>query len=343
MKLHYSLQQLYFKYPFKIAHGERTFTSIVLVRLEHEGVYAYGEASLPPYLPETQQTVIAFFEKARPFLEQLSYPFDMDAVTGELDVLQDGNTAAKAALDIALHDLKGKIEGLPCWKLFDVDPGQTPFTTYTIGIDSTNVVVEKTKAAKQFKILKVKLNGENDRDMINAIRSVSDQPISVDVNQGWKKKEEALKMIEWLATKNVILIEQAMSKLDMESAFWLYERSPLPLIADESVQRSKDIEKIKHCFHGINIKLMKCTGMNEARKMILLARKFNLKILLGCMSESSCAVSAAAQLSPLVDYADLDAPMLIKNDLFDGIKFPEGKIELSVKPGIGAELREDVF
>jgi len=155
------------------------------------------------------------------------------------------------------------------------------------------------------------------------------------VNQGWKDKFHALEMIEWLQNKNVLFIEQPLPKENIDDMHWLFERSSLPLYADESVQRYIDIDTVKNCFHGINIKLMKCTGMNEANKMISYARKLNLKILIGCMSETSCAVSAAAQLTPFADYADLDGPLLIKNDLFEGIQFIDGKITLNEMPGIG--------
>jgi len=343
MELYYKPENIYFKYPFKIAHGLRTHTPILIIKVVYNNIVAYGEASFPPYLPETQDSAIKFLEKIKPIIEKLEFPFDLEAVLKKIDDADENNTAAKAAIDIALHDLIGKIKNKPCWEIFGLEQTHTPYTTYTIGIDSPEIIKEKVKQATAFKILKVKLNGDNDKEIINAIRTVSPQPIAVDVNQGWNKKEEALKMIEWLSSQNVLLIEQPLPKNNLEDSFWLFERSPLPIVADESVQRLSDIETIKDCFHGINIKLMKCTGIHEARKMITRARELNLKVLVGCMSESSCAVSAAAQLSPLVDYADLDAPLLIKNDFFEGINFSDGKIQLSEKPGIGSVLKEDVF
>ncbi len=339
MKLTYRSENLLFKHPFKIAHGIRTNTPVVFIEIEYNNFIGCGEASLPPYLLENQNSVMAFLEKAKIILKNLEYPFQLNDVLNKIDCIEENNTAAKASIDIALHDLLGKIENIPCWKLFDLNTNETPYTTFTIGIDSIDIIKQKVKQAESFKILKVKLNGENDKEIITAIRSISEQPIAIDVNQGWKNKEDALKTIEWLCNKNVLLIEQPLQKDKLDDSRWLYEKSPLPIIADESVQRLIDIEKVKDCFHGINIKLMKCTGLNEARKMIVRARELKLKILLGCMSESSCAVSAAAQLSPLVDYADLDAPLLITNDFFTGIKFNDGKIELSEKAGIGVVLR----
>lgn len=341
--LHYKPAQLFFKQPFKIAHGSRTYTSIVIIKLVYENIYGFGEASLPPYLNENQESVMTFLEKCKPLLSTFDSKTTINDFLLEIDQIAPGNTAAKAAIDIAIHDLKGKLEKKACYELFDTNGEKTPFTSFTIGIDSIEGVIAKTRSASSYKFLKVKLNGENDKEIIQAIRSVSNQPLSIDVNQGWKEKEYALKMIEWLYDKNVVLIEQPLSKNAIDDSFWLFERSPLPIIADESVQRLNDIESTKNYFHGINIKLMKCTGLNEAMKMINRCRELNLKILLGCMSESSCAVSAAAHLSPFVDYADLDAPLLITNDFFNGIEFHEGKITLPLKYGIGADLKEELF
>jgi L-alanine-DL-glutamate epimerase-like enolase superfamily enzyme len=341
MKLSFEPHTLLFRHPFKIAHGTRISTPVVIVRLEYEGIVAYGEASMPPYLGESHESVIAFLKKAALLLESIQMPFEVPVIIKIIDKIAPGNTAAKASIDIALHDLYGKIKQSPCWQLFGADNNKTPYSTFTLGIDGPEVIKQKIEEASSFKVLKVKLNGIDDRSMINIIRSITDKPIAVDVNQGWKTKEEALKMIEWLMDKNVLFVEQALPKEDLDAARWLFERSPLPLYADESIQRLQDIEVIKDCYHGINIKLMKCTGLYEASEMIRRARALDLKILIGCMSETSCAVSAAAQLTPFADHADLDGPMLIKNDLFNGIKFIDGKITLNNLPGIGVTPIQD--
>ncbi len=317
----------------------RTSTPIVIIELEHEGVIGYGEASLPPYLGESHESVFAFLKTASLIIADCINPFDLDSLLNEIDLLAPNNSAAKASIDIALHDLIGKLQNKSCWQLFGAEKKNTPFTTYTLGIDEPDVIKQKIEDGRDYKILKVKLNGENDKAIINTIRSVTDKPIAIDVNQGWQNKEKALLMIEWLANKNVLFVEQALSKNNLEDARWLFERSPLPLYADESIQRFTDIHNIKDCFHGINIKLMKCTGMHEAFKMIKRARELQLKVLIGCMSETSCAISAAAQLSPFTDYADLDGALLIKNNLFDGITFTDGKITLNDSPGIGVTLK----
>ena len=335
MNVRFSAHTLHFRHPFRIAHGIRSTTPVVIVELEHEGLTGYGEASMPPYLGESHETVMAFLQKAKPFLETQSDPSAIDAILGEVDALAPLNTAAKASIDIALHDLNGKLLQRPCWQLFGADKANTPRSTYTLGIDTPEMLKQKLEEGAAFPVLKVKLNGEDDCSVIGAIRSWSDKPIAVDVNQGWKTKEEALRMIEWLADKQVLFVEQPLDKDDPDAAHWLYERSPLPLYADESIQRYADVERMQGCFHGINIKLMKCTGLREAQRMIRRARALNLKLLIGCMSETSCAVSAAAQLTPFADHADLDGPMLISDDLFRGITFMNGKIMLKDEPGIG--------
>lgn len=335
MQLSFSPHFLYFKHPFKIAYGTRISTPIVITQLEHAGEIGYGEASMPPYLGETHESVLVFLKKAKKVLLQFNNPFDISTILSEIDSISENNTAAKASVDIALHDLIGKFKKTPCWKMFNCDKNKTPYTTYTLGIDEKEIIKQKVKESESYKILKVKLDGINDKEIINMIRSFTDKPIAVDVNQGWKDKHYALEMIDWLTTKNVLFVEQPLPKNNFDDAVWLYEKSKLPIFADESMQRLSDIDTVKNCFHGINIKLMKCTGMHEAHKIIIKAKALNLKILIGCMSETSCAISAAAQLSPLVDYADLDGALLIKNNLFTGIEFINGKITLSELPGIG--------
>ena len=335
MKLTFKSELLYFNRPFKISHGIRSFTPIVLTQIEHEGLIGFGEASLPPYLNETQESVFLFLNKAAKLLASYSSSLNLENIITDIDNIAPFNTAAKASLDIALHDLIGKINDKPCWQFFNCNKENTPYTSYTLGIDKIEVMIEKVAEAESFKILKVKLNGENDKNIISEIRNITNKPIVVDVNQGWKNKYLALEMIFWLKDNNVLFVEQPMPKNNLDAAAWLFERSPLPIFADESIQRYEDMDAVKDCFHGINIKLMKCTGMQEAYKMIKKARELKLQLLIGCMSETSCAVSAAAQLSPLVDFADLDGPLLIANDLFKGIKFLDGKITLNELPGIG--------
>ena len=224
----------------------------------------------------------------------------------------------------------------PWYKIWGLDKSKAPSTTYTIGIDTAETVKEKTnEVAGKFNILKVKLGRDNDKEMITSIREVSSLPIAVDANQGWKDKQYAIDMIHWLHNRGVVMIEQPMPKSQLDDIAWLTEQSPLPIFADESIQRLSDVMAMKGVFSGINIKLMKCTGMREAWKMVTLARALNMKVMIGCMTETSCAVSAAAQLSPAVDFADLDGNLLISNDRFTGMQVINGKITLNDLPGIG--------
>jgi len=333
MKLRFYPYTLELKHVFTVATSSRKTTPVMITEIEYNGVVGYGEASMPPYLGESHQTVSQFLSSVN--LSQFDEPFRLEEILTYVDSLAPGNPAAKASIDIALHDLVGKLIGQPWYKIWGLNPEKTPYTSFTIGIDKPEVVRQKVKEAEQYKILKVKLGLDNDKEMIETIRSVTDKPIRCDVNQGWKNKEEALKMIEWLATKNVEFIEQPMPKDWYDEHAWLRERSPIPIIGDESVQRLKDVRKAFGVYDGINIKLMKSTGMREAYKMILLAHSLDMKVMLGCMTETSCAISAAAQLSPLVDWADLDGADLISNDLFDGAKIIDGKVTLTDLPGIG--------
>lgn len=333
MKLRFYPYTLELKHVFTVATASRKTTPVMMTEIEFDGLVGYGEASMPPYLGESHQTATEFLSKVD--LSQFGDPFKMEEILAYVDSIAPGNPAAKASIDIALHDLVGKLIGQPWYKIWGLNPEKTPYTSFTIGIDKPDVVRQKVREAEHYKILKVKLGLDNDKEMIETIRSVTDKPLRCDVNQGWKNKEEALKMIEWLATKNVEFIEQPMPKDWYDEHAWLRERSPLPIIGDESVQRLPDVRKAYGVYDGINIKLMKSTGMREAYKMILLARSFDMKVMLGCMTETSCAISAAAQLSPLVDWADLDGAELISNDLFDGAKIIDGKVTLTDLPGIG--------
>ncbi|MCD8262225.1 MAG: dipeptide epimerase [Bacteroides sp.] len=334
MKLSYYPYDLYLKHTFVVSGSSRTFTPDVQVEIEQDGVVGYGEASLPPYLGETRESVLAFLRKVS--LKDVPVPFSLEEVLGFIDSIEAGNCAAKAALDIALHDLFGKLMDRPCYKLWGLNREDTPYTSYTIGIDTPEVIRTKVKEVEgKFRILKVKLGSDRDQEIVRAIRQVSDLPFMVDANQGWTDRVKVLEMIHWLKEEGCILIEQPLSKERLEDSAWITQQSPLPVIADESVQRLEDIARIKGAFHGINIKLMKCTGMGEASKMIETARKEGMQVMLGCMTETSCAISAAAQLAPAVDYADLDGNLLIRNNLFRGVKIQEGRIMLNERPGIG--------
>lgn len=336
MHLTFEPYELKLKHVFTVSSFSRSTTPDVQVRIDYDGYTGYGEASMPPYLGQTVESVCSFLKKVD--LEQFPDPFCIDDILTYIDSLSDGDSAAKAAVDIALHDLVGKIIGAPWHRMLGLNPEKTPNTTYTIGIDTDEMVKLKTReVAGQFKILKVKLGTPRDREMIRAIREVSDLPIAVDVNQGWKNKKKALDEIFWLKEQGIVMVEQPMPKEMLDANAWLTERSPLPTFADEAIQRLKDIPSIKGAYTGINVKLMKCTGMREAWKMMNYARAEGMKVMIGCMTETSCAIAAAAQLSPAVDFADLDGNLLITNDIFRGTTVVDGKITLNQLPGIGIE------
>ena len=338
--LSHRLEMRFFPYELKLRHVftvatySRTTTPDVQVEITYDGVTGYGEASMPQYLGQTVQSVTSFLRKVD--LSPFHDPFQLEDILAYVDSLSPGDTAAKAAVDIALHDLVGKLLGAPWYKIWGLDKAKAPSTTFTIGIDTADVVRQKTReCASKFNILKVKLGRDNDKEMIETIRSVTHLPIAVDVNQGWKDRQMALDMIYWLKEKGIVMVEQPMPKEQKDDIAWITERSPLPIFADEAIQRLKDIKNVEGAYSGINIKLMKCTGLREAWKMLNYARAIGMKVMVGCMTETSCVVSAAAQLSPAVDFADLDGNLLISNDRFKGMEVVKGKITLPDRPGIG--------
>lgn len=336
MKLRFFPYELKLRHVFTVSSYSRTTTPDVQVEIEYDGFTGYGEASMPQYLGQTVASVSSFLQRVD--LSRFNDPFQLEDILAYVDSLSTGDTAAKAAVDIALHDLVGKMLGAPWYRIWGLDKSKAPSTTFTIGIDTPDVVKEKTReCADRFNILKVKLGGDNDKEMIETIRTVTDLPIAVDANQGWKDRRYALDMIGWLAERGVVMVEQPLPVAQIEDAAWLTERSPLPVFADEAVQRLRDVAALQGVYSGINIKLMKCTGMREAWKMANLARALGMKVMVGCMTETSCAVSAAAQLSPAVDFADLDGNLLITNDRFRGMEVVNGKITLPDRAGIGVE------
>ena len=337
LHLRYFPYELQLQHTFTVASYSRTTTPDVQVEITWEGVTGYGEASMPPYLGQSVDSVCAFLRKVD--LEQFRDPFQLEDILAYVDSLSPGDSAAKAAVDIALHDLVGKLVGQPWYRLWGLDAAKAPSTSFTIGIDTPDVVREKTlEAVGKFNILKVKVGLDSDQQMIRTIRSVTSVPLAVDANQGWKDRSRALDEIFWLKEQGVVMVEQPMAKERVDDNAWLTEHSPLPIFADESIQRLADVPSVKGVYSGINIKLMKCTGMREGWKMAQLARALGMKVMVGCMTETSCSVSAAAQFSPYVDFADLDGNLLIANDRFDGVHVVNGKLSLPDRPGIGVVL-----
>ncbi len=335
MKLRFTPYQLQLKHPFRLATGTRTSTSTVQVQLEQNGHIGFGEASMPPYLGESTESVMHFLSKLNPKEWRTE---NLTEILREVDSFSEKDNAAKAAIDIALHDLKSKTLGVPLRELFGINAELTPPTALTIGMGCRDELKQKVDEAEDFLLLKIKLGGPDDRELIDFLRSITDKPFLVDANQGWKDADSALRMIDHLATLNVLMVEQPMPT-DTQAETWmrLKERSALPIFADESVKRLSDLKGAEELFHGINIKLMKSPGLAEAYAMMHACKKLGLQTMIGCMTESSCAIMAAAQLAPLADLVDLDGPFLITNNPFQTPTLRNGCIFLSAMDGHGAE------
>ncbi|MDB5020768.1 MAG: Mandelate racemase/muconate lactonizing protein [Pedobacter sp.] len=335
MQASYISYNLELKHPFAIAKFSRTSTPLLLLKLSCDGLEGFGEASMVPYMGESYASAVAFLSRVD--WNRFTSPFNFPEIVGYLDSLEAGNPAIKAAIDFALNDLNGKILNKPCFEIYGADPAKMPLTSYTIGIDTPEIIKEKVADAKHFKVLKIKLGRDNDKELISTIRSVSNLPLYIDANQGWTDRKQAIETIYWLHDQGAVLIEQPMDKNDKEGNAWLTGRSPIPILADEACQRLADLDKIHGAYHGINIKLMKSGGMYEAHQMILKARSMGMKILIGCMSETSCAILAGIALAPLCDWADLDGPWLTSNNPFAAPELKEGRYVLKNLPGLGLE------
>lgn len=335
MKLSWKRYDLQLKHTFRIARNTRDFVPVVILSLEHDGIIAFGEASPNVRYGEDVETLNKFFEQID--LTKFDSPFSIDEILQYVDSIGVGNNSAKCAVDIALHDWVGKKLNIPLWKMWGVNPANAPLSSFTIAIDTKEIVQQKVREAADFPILKIKVGLENDREMIDAIREITDKPLYVDANEGWKTREKALESVQWLKNKNIVFIEQPMPAERFEDIKWLRDHSEIPLIADESVLHLKDVPKLAEAFDGINIKLMKSAGIREATRMIHAAQSTGMKVMMGCMIETSIGISAAAQLTSLLDYCDLDGNVLISNDPFDGCRNIKGKLELTKKAGLGIE------
>lgn len=327
-------RELKLKQPFTIARGTKEVVPNVFVKLSSGGVEGFGEAGPNARYNEDAEKVTAFIEK-------LPEDFFDDITTGEqlsdkLSTRPKQVKSAMAALEMAWLDLYGKMTGEPLWKLWNAPSNTTPPTSYTIGLDTREVIQEKVGAASEYPILKVKLGTEHDRDIIQAIREITNKPIRVDANEGWIDLNTAKEQISFLAEHNVEIVEQPMPSAKIEAMQELKKWSPLPLMADESFTGSEDLDIIARSFHGINIKLMKIGSLIKARQVIAGARERGLSVMIGCMIESSLANAAGALLGLWADYVDLDGHLLIKDDPASGITLDSDKcVVLNDNPGLG--------
>ncbi|MEO8973453.1 MAG: dipeptide epimerase [Ktedonobacteraceae bacterium] len=322
--------------PFRISRGVQYTSPNAIVQINHNEFTGYGEASPAEYYSESVETVLACIAL---FAGNLGNdPFLIEDIMHNLDYIIGLNPSAKAAVDMALYDIMGKMLGVPVYKLLGLNPAHAAHTSFTIGLDTPINMAKKALVARDYPILKIKVGTKNDLDIIKAIRDVTDATIRVDANTGWTPKE-AIKNISAFAPYNIEFVEQPVPAHDLAGLKLIRDNVPLPIIADESCVTVEDIPRVAECVDGINIKLMKCGGISSALKMIHVARAHNLRIMIGCMIESSLAITAAAHLTPLVDYADLDSHLLIDNDPYTGVTVEKGKLVLPDGPGLGVKAK----
>lgn len=327
-----------FKHPFTISKGTKTHQPALLVGLQFNGLTGFGEAPAITYYNISVEQMLADLHQHQAMIEKFAYTTP-ERYWHYLHHLIPNNGFLVCALDIASWDMYGKLQGKPCYELFGADLSKMPLTDYTIGIDGTEKMIEKMKELP-WPIYKIKVGTDRDLEIIAALRAHTDAPLRVDANAAWTK-EEALEKIEAMVEYGVEFVEQPLAKDDWEGMKWLYERSPLPLIADESCVFEKDVAKCEGHFHGINIKLTKCTGITPALRMIQEARTKGLKIMIGCMNETTIGSAAIAHLGSLVDYIDMDGPLLLAEDVAEGLNFAYGRVQVSGRPGLGIQIKSN--
>ena len=335
VKVKSKIFNLPFTHPFTISKGTKTHQPTFVVELEHFGIKGYGEAPAITYYNISTEQMAANLEAKKIFVEKFSFT-DPERYWHYLHHLFPKNPFLVCALDMAGWDIFGKIKRKPLYELWGLDTDKSPVTDYTIGIDSIEKMLNKIKE-KPWPIYKIKAGVENDIEIISALRKETSASFRVDANAGWTL-EQALEKIPVLKNLDVEFIEQPLAKEDWEGMKILYQQSPLPLIADESCVAEDDVEKCKNYFHGINIKLTKCSGITPARRMIAKARELNMKVMIGCMNESSVGTAAIAQLAPLLDYVDMDGPLLLKEDIAASVIFDHGKINYPQVNSLGVTI-----
>jgi L-Ala-D/L-Glu epimerase len=340
MKVSYVQKSLKFRHPFTISRGTKTHQPTLIVQLEHMGWKGYGEAPAITYYNIPVEKMIADLEQKKNFVEKFAFT-EPERYWHYLHHLIPQNSFLVCALDIAAWDLYGKMKRKPLYQFWKNDLSHNPVTDYTIGIDSLDEMLKKVDE-KPWPLYKIKMAKADDIMIIEAIRKKTDSALRVDANAAWDL-ETALKIIPELARLNVELIEQPLDKNDWDGMKILYERSSIPLIADESCVSIGDVDKCKDHFHGINIKLTKCSGITPALTMIKKAREFGMKIMVGCMCESTIGSAAIAHLLPLIDFADMDGPLLLEEDLASGLNYEQGKVEISGENGLGISINSGLF
>lgn len=330
--------RLQLKHTWTTVMSSSNYRDTLHVQYGRDGMVGYGEGAPIPRYNETAQTAKYAVEQVRTLLEK-SDPAQFAKIISEVFRRIEGQYAAKSAVDIALMDWTGQKLGVPLYRYFGLDAKDAPVTTFSIGIDNPETTKAKVEEAAAYPVLKIKVGLDTDEATIAAVRAVTKKPLRVDANEGWKDREEAVRKINWLEKEGVEFVEQPMAADRIEDTRWVRSHVHIPIIADESCLHTQDIPKVKDAFDGINVKLDKAGGILEAYRMIQVAKAFGMKTMLGCMISSSCTVTAAAHLSPLVDYADLDGNLLIANDPFIGVTVQDGKLILPNRPGLGLTRR----
>ncbi len=323
---------LKFRHPFTISKGTKTHQPTFIVQLEHFGLTGYGEAPPIKYYNITVEKMMEDLERKKMFVEKFAFT-EPERYWHYLHHLLPNNPFLVCALDIASWDLYGKLKNKKLYELWNGDIKNNPLTDYTIGIDNIEKMVEKMKE-KPWPIYKIKVGTADDIAIVKALRKETDAILRVDANAAWDVAT-ALKLIPQLKDLNVEFIEQPLAKDDWDGMKILYKESSLPLLADESCVFENDVEKCVEHFHGINIKLTKCSGITPALRIIKKARELDLKIMVGCMNESTVGSAAIAHLLPFIDYVDMDGPLLLEEDLATGIEYDFGKIIYSNEAGLG--------
>ena len=323
---------LRFKHPFTISKGTKTHQGTFIVELDYFGVKGYGEAPAISYYNIPVEKMQEDLERKKIFLEKFAFS-DPERYWHYLHHLFPDNSFLVCALDMAGWDLYGKLKGKQLYQLWGLDIAKSPVTDFTIGIDTIENMVKKMKELP-WPIYKIKVGVEDDMEMVAALRKHTDAVFRVDANAGWSL-EQALQKIPLLKELGVELVEQPLAKDNWEGMKTLFIKSSLPVIADESCVAESGVEKCHQHFHGINVKLTKCGGITPARRMIAKARELDMKIMIGCMNESSIGTAAIAQLAPLADYIDMDGPLLLTEDTARGVSFDFGKIFYTDTPGLG--------
>jgi L-alanine-DL-glutamate epimerase-like enolase superfamily enzyme len=336
MKLQYKTYNLPFRHPFTISKGTKTHQPTLIVELDFMGIKGYGEAPAITYYNITVEKMVEDLERKKIFVEKFAFS-DPERYWHYLHHLFPANPFLVCALDMAGWDIYGKLKRKQLHELWGLDTTTAPLTDFTIGIDTIDNMVAKIKE-KPWPIYKIKVGVEGDIEMVTALRQHSDAVFRVDANAGWTL-EQALQKIPLLKNLGVEFVEQPLAKDDWEGMKILYEQSVLPLIADESCVAEADVEKCHQHFHGINIKLTKCSGITPARRMITKAKELGMKMMVGCMNESSVGTAAIAQLAPMLDYVDMDGPLLLAEDIGEGVQFADGKIIYTDIPGLGIAVQ----